>query len=44
MIKNEWKNDGSLDAVVEMPAGIVDEFFSKLNNICHGEVNSKIIE
>jgi ribosome maturation protein SDO1 len=44
MSKNEWKNDGSLDAVIEMPAGIVDEFFSKLNNICHGEVNSKIIE
>jgi len=44
MSKNEWKNDGSLDAIVEMPAGIVDEFFSRLNSICHGEVNSKIIE
>jgi ribosome maturation protein SDO1 len=43
MSKNEWKNDGSLDAVVEIPAGMIDEFFSQLNGICHGELNSKIL-
>lgn len=43
MLKNEWKNDGSLEVVVEIPAGIIDEFFSKINGICHGEVNSKIL-
>jgi len=43
MIKNEWKNDGSLNSVIEIPAGVVDEFFSQINNICHGEVVSKII-
>ncbi len=41
--KSEWKSDGSFDAIIEIPAGIMDEFFSQLNNICHGEVNSKIL-
>ena len=41
--KNEWKTDGSFYALVEIPAGIVDEFFSQLNGICHGEVSSKIL-
>ncbi len=43
LLKNEWKNDGSLIAVVEIPAGIIDEFFSQINGICHGEVSSKIL-
>ena len=43
MMKTEWKNDGSLDASIEIPAGIIDEFFSKVNGICHGEVSSKIL-
>ncbi len=41
--KNEWKSDGSLEAVIEIPGGIIDEFFSQLNGICHGEVNSRIL-
>ncbi|MEK6860800.1 MAG: ribosome assembly factor SBDS [Nanoarchaeota archaeon] len=40
----EWLNDGRLRGVVELPAGIVDEFFSRLNGLCHGEVESKILE
>lgn len=44
VIKNEYLNDGSLKAVVEIPAGIQDEFFSELNKLCHGEVQSKILE
>lgn len=44
MISNEWKNDGSLRAVVEIPAGIQDEFFTELNKLCKGEVISKILE
>lgn len=42
--KSEWMNDGSLKAVVEIPAGMQDEFFAELNKICHGEVGSKILE
>lgn len=43
MTKDEWGNDGSLLAVVEIPAGIQDEFFNELNKISHGEVESKIL-
>ncbi len=39
----EWMNDGRLKGTVELPAGIVDEFFGKLNSICHGEVESTIL-
>jgi ribosome maturation protein SDO1 len=43
MKTSEWMNDGSLLAVVEIPAGIQDEFFSELNGLTHGEVESKIL-
>ncbi|MFH1592312.1 MAG: ribosome assembly factor SBDS [Candidatus Woesearchaeota archaeon] len=39
--KEEWLGDGSLRVKIELPAGIVDEFFGKLNSICRGEVESK---
>ncbi|MBS3171516.1 ribosome assembly factor SBDS [Candidatus Woesearchaeota archaeon] len=43
LLKSEWRNDGGLDVVIEIPAGIIDEFFSQINGICHGEVGSKIL-
>ncbi len=43
LLKNEWQNDGSLVAVVEIPAGVQEEFFDKLNGLAHGEVESKIL-
>jgi len=43
LLKDEWQNDGSLVAVVEVPAGIQEEFFDKLNGLAHGEVESKIL-
>src|SRR3989344_336771 len=43
VMKTDWKSDGSLESTVEIPAGIIDEFFSKLNGLCHGEVFSKIL-
>ncbi len=42
-VKDEWQGDGSLRAVNEVPAGLVDEFFSQLNKIAHGEIESKIL-
>ncbi|MEK6922804.1 MAG: ribosome assembly factor SBDS [Nanoarchaeota archaeon] len=42
--KEEWLNDGSLKVEIELPAGIVDEFFGKLNSICHGEVESREVK
>jgi len=43
VLKEEWQNDGSLVAVIEVPAGIQEELFDKLNSIAHGEVESKIL-
>jgi ribosome maturation protein SDO1 len=43
LLKDEWQNDGSLLAVVEIPAGLQEDFFGELNKISHGEVESKII-
>lgn len=44
LLRDEWQNDGSLVAVVEIPAGIQDEFFNQLNKITHGEVETKILK
>ncbi len=44
MIKSDWKNDGSLDAVIEVPAGMQSEIFDKLNSMTKGEVYSKLLQ
>src|SRR3989344_8808847 len=44
LLRDEWLNDGSLAAIVEIPAGIQDEFFSQLNKATRGEVESKILK
>lgn len=44
LINDQWQDDGSLKAIVEIPAGITDDLFSELNRLTHGEVESKIIK
>jgi len=34
--KEEWLNDGSLEIVVSIPAGMTLEFYDKLNSLTHG--------
>ncbi len=41
--KEEW-SEGDLIALVEMPAGIQDDFYGKLNNFTHGDAEFKRIE
>jgi ribosome maturation protein SDO1 len=41
--KEEWQQDGSWVFMIELPAGIADEFFDKLNSITKGEVETKIL-
>ena len=41
--KDEWQNDGSWLGVIEIPAGLSEEFFEKLNSITHGDLESKEI-
>lgn len=40
--KDEWAG-GSEYCLVEIPAGLQDEFTSKLNNLTHGEVEIKVL-
>ncbi|MBM3282389.1 MAG: ribosome assembly factor SBDS [Candidatus Diapherotrites archaeon] len=42
--KQEWQSDGSLIAVVEIPGGMKQELFEKLNHATHGDVVTKIME
>ena len=42
--KEEWQRDGSLVAVLELPAGIKQELFNELNSVTHGDFESKMIE
>ncbi len=44
VIKEEWLTDGSYYSVIEIPSGILDEFFDELNKISHGQVESKILK
>lgn len=41
--KEEWLNDGSWFAVVEIPAGIQNEFFDELNKETKGDITTKIL-
>ena len=42
--KEEWQANGDLVAVVEMPAGLRQDFLNDLNGTCHGDVETKILE
>ena len=44
LMKEEWQTDGSIVAVLEVPAGIKQELFSELNSLTHGNFESKILE
>ncbi len=38
ILKENWNNDGSWTAKVEIPAGLKAEFMDKLNSFTHGEI------
>lgn len=42
--KEHWANDGSLIAVVEIPAGAQGEFYDKINKMTSGNNETKILE
>jgi ribosome maturation protein SDO1 len=41
--QEQWLNDGSWAAIVEIPAGVQGEFFDKLNDLTRGEVETKVL-
>ncbi|HET6399242.1 MAG TPA: ribosome assembly factor SBDS [Candidatus Thermoplasmatota archaeon] len=41
--KEEWQDDGSLIAVLEIPAGTQAEVYDRLNSLTQGEVTTKML-
>lgn len=44
LLKDEWQRDGSWVAVIELPGGLEEDFYGKLNALCHGEVETKVLK
>jgi len=44
LLLDQWQNDGSWKCVIEIPAGMQEEFFDRLNSLSHGEVQTKILD
>ena len=44
MKTEDWKNNGDLEVVVEMPAGLIFDFYDKINGATHGSVLSEEIK
>ncbi len=42
-IREDWQTDGSLVVVVEIPGGLEEDFHNKLNALCHGNVETKVL-
>ncbi len=42
-VKEEWQQDGSWVAVVEIPGGMQDNFYLKLNELTRGQVETKLL-
>ena len=40
----KWKDDGSLEVIVNIPAGIVIDFYDKLNSVTHGSALTEEIK
>ncbi|MBW2984393.1 ribosome assembly factor SBDS [Candidatus Woesearchaeota archaeon] len=44
LLRDEWQRDGSWVAVIELPGGLEEDFYGKLNALCHGEVETKVLK
>lgn len=42
-VREDWQSDGSLVVVLEMPGGLEEDFHNKLNALCHGDVETKVL-
>ena len=43
IMKEEWQQDGSWVAIVEIPGGMQENFYQKLSEITHGKVETKLL-
>ena len=44
IVKESWNNDGSWDVTVEIPGGMQEEFYDKLNSLTQGMIETKILK
>jgi len=44
LLKEEWKSDGSYICLIEIPAGIQQDVYDRLNSLTHGQVEVKIVK
>lgn len=44
IIKDDWLSDGSWAVVVEMPGGLEEDFYDKINKLTSGNVESKVLK
>ena len=44
LLREEWQSNGFWVAVVELPGGMENDFYDKLNKICHGNLESKVLK
>jgi len=43
-IKEEWQKDGSFIAAIEIPAGMQDEFYKKINSLTKGNAEIRVMK
>ncbi|MBN1386141.1 ribosome assembly factor SBDS [Candidatus Woesearchaeota archaeon] len=43
LLQQDWKNDGSLLCVIEIPVGLQNDLLDELNQMTHGGVETKIL-
>ena len=43
IVKQDWQGDGSMNAVVEVPGGLEQDFYERINNFTHGSVETKVL-
>ena len=44
ILREEWQTNGYWVAVVEIPGGMESDLYDKLNKICHGNLESKVLK
>ena len=42
--REEWANDGGYISLLEIPSGLQQEVFTRLNDLTHGQVEIKVIK
>ncbi|HLG24046.1 MAG TPA: ribosome assembly factor SBDS [Candidatus Nanoarchaeia archaeon] len=44
ILREDWQDNGIWACVVEIPGGMENDMYDKLNKICHGNLESKILK